>query len=126
MTQAKGSEALRKISKTSRVPRSPLDSFSRITIKESPLCAEHAFFNQWGGFFENNRDDVPAGDQNYSMSPLFINKICEKIKSEIVCASTHSGRPELFEPEKGLFLVRIIRKIPTESGSRIIRTTDHL
>ena len=90
MTQAEGGEALRKISKTSRVPRSPLDSFSRITIKESPLCAEHAFFNQWGGFFENNRDDVPAGDQNYSMSPLFINKICEKIKSEIVCAPTQS------------------------------------
>ena len=68
MTQAKESEALRKISKTSRVPRSPLDSFSRITFKESPLGAEHAFFNQWGGFFKNNRVEIPAENQNYSMS----------------------------------------------------------
>ena len=67
MTQAEGGEALRKISKTSRVPRSPLDSFSRITFKESPLGAEHAFFNQWGRFFENNRNDVTAGRQTYSV-----------------------------------------------------------
>jgi len=69
MKQAKGSEALQKISKTSRVPRSPLDSLSRITFKESALGAEHAFFNQWGGFFKNNRDEIPSGNQNYSMSP---------------------------------------------------------
>ena len=40
-------EALRKISKTSRVPRSSLESFSRISFKESPLGAERNFRNRW-------------------------------------------------------------------------------
>ena len=60
MTQAKGSEALRKISKTSRVPRSPLDSFSRITFKESPLGAEHAFRIQRASFFDEIESDKLA------------------------------------------------------------------
>ena len=38
-------EALRKNSQTARVPRSPFDSFSRISFKKTTLGAELAFRN---------------------------------------------------------------------------------
>ena len=48
------------------------------------------------------------------------NSSCVK---KIIWRAAHSGLPDLFEHRKPVFSVRLSREVPTQSGSRFIRTS---